>query len=232
MAIPRDIVLALLLACAASLATAEEYNYCGAPLPGPLDAPAGLELHAVQIVTRHGDRVPCNPITNDPTVWSCPMTSSEVPSIYDGTDADASEYSHRPLLFAKTYTEGQSWAGNCMLCQLTERGAGQHRALGRALRARYGATSVLPSICRLDDELYVRATDTWRTQQSAESHILGLFDEELQEPGKVASKCGRSHRFTIPVHTRQYGNDEMVPSDTLCPKLAQIEKEIYAAPEY
>eukprot|EP01137_Pigoraptor_chileana_P006798 Opistho-2@51529 len=204
------------------------YDYCGAPLPGALDAPAGMRLASVQVVTRHGDRVPCNPFADDKTEWDCPMTSAEVPSIFDGDANDAVGGDDRGVLFAKTYTEGQSWRGSCMLCQLTKRGALQHRELGRALRRRYDATGVIPQSVD-SDALFVRATDTWRTQQSAQSHILGLFEGTRDDAN---NGMHRKRRSTLPIYTRQYATDEMVPNDALCPRLGAWEKEIYVADEY
>ncbi|KAG0338277.1 hypothetical protein BG004_007285 [Podila humilis] len=82
---------------------------------------------------------------------------------------------------AKSPNASFSWKGSCSPGQLTPLGAEQHRNLGKILREMYvDRWKLLPAHFN-QDSVYVRSTDYWRTQQSAESLINGLYETQVLE---------------------------------------------------
>ena len=175
-------------------------------------APAGMVLRSVQLITRHGDRVPVNILPSyDVSYDQCGTTASQGfyqnPTPELERNAAAGEMGHlqhrkphshhRPRRAGQLGSEGrrleqipylvpasttnpfasQLWQGSCATGQLTTVGIAQHNELGSALRQIYVDTlGFLPSdYSRANTSFYLRSTDVWRTRQSAESLLTGLW---------------------------------------------------------
>ena len=171
-------------------------------------APTGMVLRSVQLITRHGDRVPVSILPHyDVSFDLCGTTASQGfyqnPTPVLERNAAAGEMGHRkphahhrprratlgtegrrleqipylvPVSTTNPFANGL-WQGSCATGQLTTVGVAQHNALGSALREIYVDTlGFLPSdYSRSNNSFYLRTTDVWRTRQSAESLLTGLW---------------------------------------------------------
>ena len=117
-------------------------------------------------MTRHGDRTPVHALPHflENAVWNC------TDSFLDVEESDR-------LKLRKRYFPGrQALKGNCMLGQLTSRGEGQLRTLGKNFRALYIEKLNLLSHVTLDpSEAVLRSTDVDRTIKSAYHFLTGLY---------------------------------------------------------
>jgi len=78
------------------------------------------------------------------------------------------------------------WKGTCENGQLTTKGMEQHRELGRHLRDIYvDQMKLLPEVYDHQDmqTLHVRTTSVWRTKQSAQSLLEGLYPADKRTHG-------------------------------------------------
>jgi len=108
------------------------------------------------------------------------------------------------------------WDGNCIPGQLTEKGAKQHLELGRTVREIYGRQmNFLPEHFSLaKKESYIRSTDIWRTKQSLQSFIQGLYP---------------NRRHTELLSYGVYPNvlENMYENPHACPRLIQLREDLY-----
>ncbi|KAJ3162679.1 hypothetical protein HDU86_003652 [Geranomyces michiganensis] len=158
------------------------YNLCEATIPDPstYTIPPGATLELVQMITRHGDRTPTEHLPNDDGVWDC--SAAEFVRLKIPSQSEAT-----PHFVQKVETGAErgarGWANklpktNCLLGQLTERGIQQLANLGAALRKVYvDLLGFLPEDINdsTTNAVYVRATDSWRTKQSALALFAGLY---------------------------------------------------------
>ncbi|KAG5175195.1 histidine phosphatase superfamily [Tribonema minus] len=187
-----------------SLPADEQWNYyCHASFPGALDtlnytAPGEATLISVQVITRHGDRAPCNVLPHEVNItWYC-----DDPDPYDPafTPVKISHIRDEPPALRPSNLWQQ---GNCAACDLTGRGLVQHYMLGEALGAIYSQfVAINPNT------VYARSTDEARTRQSAEAFIRGLLTVAV-EAGTVQLRTGVINRA-----------DMLRPQPTMCPALA------------
>ncbi|KAG0079712.1 hypothetical protein BGZ93_008713 [Podila epicladia] len=241
--------LLLLLSAAASLVQAgnedprvkilsnadgTRYSYCQAPFPNfdthPEPKVNGSVLTSVQMFIRHGDRTPTSAIDADVNVtWDCDDLGSYIYTSVENhlgtasstkvTNAVARQVIVSPR---KSPFSRYSWKGSCTPGQLTPLGAQQHRTLGGILREIYiNRWKLLPS--EFDPStVYVRSTDSWRTQQSAESLITGLYLPQVTE--------GKPPIFQMEVVPSAV--EYMKINSHLCPKAKDIERAIKGSDSY
>ena len=85
----------------------------------------------VQVINRHGDRTPVEPLSADPAVWSCTQNVI-APGSQEGT---AGSIPAPTQLYRTLFIENrQSLLGNCTKGQLTSIGHQQTNSLGSTLR--------------------------------------------------------------------------------------------------
>ncbi|KAI8906610.1 histidine phosphatase superfamily [Powellomyces hirtus] len=200
------------------------YNLCEACLPDARrynEVPGGT-LRLVQVVTRHGDRTPTEHLPNDDGEWDC-------------SDNEISESVHafrfKQIIRTGAERGAKGWAGflpntQCLLGQMTAKGIRQHVDLGAALRKLYIEKLRFLSD-NLDDEteadVYVRATDSWRTKQSAAALLSGLYPPEK-----------------LPVNFTKEMVVYPLEAETLkgrgalayCPRFRQLRRQMYQDPAY
>eukprot|EP00899_Mesostigma_viride_P019588 jgi/Mesvir1/27630/Mv07361-RA.1 len=114
---------------------------------------------------------------------------------------------------------GRMWNGSCNIGQLTARGHQQLRALGASVRALYAdKLGLLPADIQPSD-VYVRATDTPRTQQSAQAFLEGLKYPPPSLPVDVTPR--HRHQNTFVIHTLPSRVETLTPNFESCPELAR-----------
>ncbi|KAF8951393.1 hypothetical protein CPC16_009754 [Podila verticillata] len=211
-----------------SNADGTRYTYCQAPFPNsdthPEPEVKGSVLTSVQIFIRHGDRTPTSALEADADVtWDCDDLGSY---IYTSSNNHLDPQNSLKQSFAvarqiivsprKSPFARYSWKGSCTPGQLTPLGAQQHRTLGGILRDIYvDRWKFLPADFD-PSTLYVRSTDVWRTQQSAESLITGLYGPQVAE--------GRPPFFQMEVVPSAV--EYMTINADLCPKAKDLEQVI------
>ena len=184
-------------------------QYCLASSVFVDNSRANFTLRHVSLVTRHGDRSPVYalPIPGDSVEWNCTLNLQV---------ADGSAPSLRaPLrVFQKRYVAGRNLLpGNCMLGQLTERGALQHRELGRAFRSLYvDALGLLSPRAPVWSEMRLRSTDIERTLLSAYNFMEGLYIAVRPE--------------AVVLETMDNDSDNASPNTVLCPALGRLYQQI------
>ncbi|KAG0049230.1 Acid phosphatase-like protein 2 [Gryganskiella cystojenkinii] len=205
---------------------ANEYNYCQAKRPNlktyPAPKVAGSTLVHSQLFVRHGDRTPIMVLPLDlEQSWECNSTHA-----YFFTGVGNSETEKSPFQYANVvgqqvvsipqkspFAKTSMWKGSCIPGQLTPKGAHQHRLLGASLRQIYvDELKLLPS--GYDPEaVQIRSTDIWRTKQSAENFMAGLYgiDGHSGVPPPV-----------LQIHTLPVEIDYLTMNGAACPRLGQL----------
>eukprot|EP00698_Gefionella_okellyi_P003075 TRINITY_DN12890_c0_g1_i1.p1 TRINITY_DN12890_c0_g1~~TRINITY_DN12890_c0_g1_i1.p1 ORF type:complete len:418 (+),score=68.17 TRINITY_DN12890_c0_g1_i1:25-1278(+) len=196
--------------------SAPPYDYCQAyigPLPSP---PEDGTLISAQILIRHGDRTPLTVLPNDNVTWTC--TLNEIALFEDTVTPTVS----MGRVFRKVFPANETLLGNCSFGQLTEIGSQQHLALGQFFRSQYVDEYQFLSPTLRSDEIFLRSTDVYRTHQSAQSEINGMFP-----PDASASVIE-----AIEIETRDPQVENLVPNPAICPKLGVLQNELLQTPEY
>lgn len=112
--------------------------------------------------------------------------------------------------------------GDCNLGQLTQKGLNQHIALGANLRKLYINTYKFLSPTLSATEVWLRSTDIYRTVQSAQGNMQGMF------PAEDATG-------TIPVvdlYTMDVNNENMFANGATCPRYTQLYNQVVNEPQY
>lgn len=214
-------------------------NYCrGAVHPDvPITVPAlpaGYHRVQVQLMVRHGDRTPLRSLPpNLPSspkgTWACPdqLTLARA----GGASGNGAR------LFAKVYEDAQEVipATSCALGQLTDIGVRQQRSIGIGLRRAFvrpeedpanpnPGNASGPYLLSADglsaDEVYARATDYPRTQQSIQALLLALSPPPAGETVCPSTAEG----FTI--HTVEKEADTLFGNVHTCPFLPTNEASV------
>ncbi|KAJ3450995.1 lysophosphatidic acid phosphatase type [Anaeramoeba flamelloides] len=174
------------------------------------------KLEFAAVFTRHGDRTPIKNFPDDGTEWFCQENELQVPS----QNLDTSVSTIR--LYRKMYLPNRNvLPGNCTYGQLTTIGAKQHQELGKYFHSRYiEQYKILPEV--LDrDTFWIRSTNYYRTLQSAEFFLYGLYPLE-----------SRSDQEIINIHTMDKEHENMHYNPSGCPKLSVVRSEIYKSKLY
>lgn len=205
------------------------YDYCHAgfftastyPSPTPI-AGSSWSLKGVQLLTRHGDRTPVNILPYYDVAYPfCDVTESL--GLFGANGArkdDGSNGRHMerlPLMMNVSNANpfgGNFWQGNCMNGQLTRVGVEQLTEIGQSLRDIYvtALEFLPPTYSRGNTSFYLRTTDVWRTRQSAESLLNGLWPTDDDTPSEV-----------IPLHTYPAEIETMYANTKACPALAAVQ---------
>ncbi|KNC48551.1 counting factor 60 [Thecamonas trahens ATCC 50062] len=166
-------------------------------------------LALVQLIFRHGDRVPVVglPGAGNEAEWTCQLSMVDKPA----TGSADEGYLDEPRLFRFTQLENRGvLPGNCSLGQLTEKGHVQHNIIGSHFRELYHDTyGFIPSEYNSRD-VWVRAINIPRCRQSAQSEIQGIFPN-VYERGPVYE--------AVPIHTMDPNYENMSPNFAACPNL-------------
>ncbi|KAJ3179328.1 Acid phosphatase-like protein 2 [Geranomyces variabilis] len=202
-----------------------DYNLCEATVPdaSTYAVPPGATLELVQIITRHGDRTPTEHLPNDNGEWDCSAAESvrlQIPSQSDSTPH------FKQIIRAGAERGAKGWANklpktNCLLGQLTKRGIQQHADLGAALRSVYvDLLGFLPKSMNdsVAEAVYVRATDSWRTKQSALALFSGLYS-----PGHVAKEFVKD----LVVYPLEADTLKGRGALAYCPRFRQLRRQMY-----
>jgi acid phosphatase len=184
------------------------YSYCQAAYPDVakyVPPTPTAKLTHVQMVIRHGDRSPVTAVLpNELVNWRCDdmvevsHTDGRLVGVDQEKGPNVADYSTRIHIPDKKPYKNVIWAkGTCMLGQLTSKGAHQHMELGASLRSIYvDKLRFLPPTLTNDDltwngkpggNVYFRATDFWRTKQSAASLLTGLWPKKDGRANDVAA---------------------------------------------
>jgi acid phosphatase len=190
-------------------------NYCDVPLSLP-ESPLTLDmtLSQLQVVTRHGDRVPQAKISTDPIEWFCEPFASTLHSI-DISPQSRFLRENAPVFVNEVFDSNPFFLPpNCIQNQLTAVGRDQHLALGSAMREKYvDRLGFLPKTLSSAtlDQFFVRSTDLPRTKQSAQSFLIGLYPwpDRHGDP-------------TVTMFTRSAATERMTPNTDSCPRLASL----------
>lgn len=204
----------LILLLAAAVGGAEEqrgHDDCGVfgwTVPPP---PKGAKLMQVHAIIRHGDRTPwtgdlCWP--NDSSVWNCTLSHAEVPMYADDMYGKIV-----PRVYRKRFLFGdETLNGNCSIGQLTTIGYNQQLANGKALMQAYVKSGFLDDTIS-SSEIYIRSDNEPRTQQSAESLMLGMYP------------LRGGFTEVVELETRDTTFDYITCNSKLCPKFAEYQEE-------
>ncbi|KAG0049316.1 Acid phosphatase-like protein 2 [Gryganskiella cystojenkinii] len=106
---------------------------------------------------------------------------------------------------------------SCTLGQLTAKGAAQHQTLGKSLREIYvDQWKFLPT--EFDHDLfYIRSTDVWRTMQSAESLMIGLYGMDAQSRNLPPP--------TFQTHTFPSSIEYLTMNEDQCPRIKDLQSQ-------
>ncbi|KAF9180108.1 Acid phosphatase-like protein 2 [Haplosporangium sp. Z 11] len=199
------------------------YNYCQAQRPTPKTYPTpkvqGSRLVNSQLFVRHGDRTPIAVLPLDLDItWDCANYSAYAFTGI-GTDAHdkapyqrASVVAHQVISIpsGSPFASTHMWKGSCIPGQLTPVGAVQHRRLGAALRHIYVDTLHFLPVTYDPETVYIRSTDLWRTKQSAENLMAGLYGVEGSLPP------------VLQIHTLPTEIDYLTMNTRACPRISQL----------
>ncbi|KAF9573617.1 hypothetical protein EC968_008252 [Mortierella alpina] len=201
------------------------YNYCQAQRPSIRTYPSpkveGSTLVHAQLLVRHGDRTPITVLPLDVDIsWDCTNTSTYSFSGVGQPEGEPFQYAnvlaHQVVSIpaGSPFATTKMWKGNCIPGQLTSVGAMQHRRLGAALRQIYvGKFKLLPAT--YDPEIVqIRSTDVWRTKQSAENFMAGMYG--------IPGQSQRSLLPVLQIHTLPAEIEYLYMNDRVCPRLNQL----------
>jgi len=225
------------------------YSYCGANsisvdtyVVPTTSSGEPFKLRSLQLVARHGDRSPVNILPYyDVAYEQCDNTATLGVVVGGGkVQQSGSMKRRRPLGNASGFRMMEEhpwmdhvsitnpfaqrlWQGNCMTGQLTARGQEQLQEIGAAMRSVYvDKLGYLPqTYSRKSTSFFLRSTDVWRTRQSAQSLLSGLWpvsEEELAKNDPIDS--------TIPFYSFPQEVETMYNNAAACDALAKLQHEM------
>ncbi|KAI9293713.1 phosphoglycerate mutase-like protein [Neoconidiobolus thromboides FSU 785] len=200
----------------------EDYSYCEANTlnENSYSSINDHELIALHIVTRHGDRTPTKflPLGLEKDPWNCLGENNKI--INPNNDV---KFIEREMKFVP---EGCStnnycfnnpfqsfyWPGNCTDGQLTEKGMMQLNNVGKRINDIYVKKLKFLSGDFKSDEskLVLRSTNIWRTHQSANALLSGMYEQ--------------ANKFEINVMPMEL--ETLLPLQKMCPLLKKLELEL------
>ncbi|KAJ1861262.1 hypothetical protein LPJ57_006548 [Coemansia sp. RSA 486] len=187
------------------------FNYCQANYPSSssYNSVANATLEFIQMVVRHGDRTPVLVVPGQDVTWNCNnyseniyLKSSTTSSV--SSSALVNQKVEIPAFNGKYGYSNQLWKGTCNVGQLTDTGKSQHETLGSQLRSIYvDKLGFLPYWLNNTNQVYVRTTDFWRTKNSAESLLGGLWPYR----GITAEMAVPMYTYPAEIETMDANND-------------------------
>ncbi|KAJ1916520.1 hypothetical protein H4219_003735 [Mycoemilia scoparia] len=199
----------------------ESYDYCKAPAPSAKDYKPvpNAKLEFVQLVVRHGDRTSLNMMPHDEATWNA-CTNNLDTTTY--SNPKWNRFSRGPgvalqqRIFSPhgpgTYEYAMYSGGNCESGQLTDIGKQMHVELGNSLRSIYiDKLEFLPADYK-PRSIYLRSTHVWRTKNSAQSLLSGLYPKKHWASGKY-----------IPIHTLPERQENLYINYDSCPRGRELE---------
>jgi len=179
------------------------------------------QLEQVTTIIRHGDRVIASSGVcwlNDTAVWNCSLnTWASIPN-HNSLQTD-------PVgrLYRTEWMDGRNYyPGNCAMGTLTQLGAEQELLNGHMFRQAYVHNVSLLSPNYTASEIWIRADNYYRTFQSAQECILGLYPNVADSTESVM----------LNIYSMDLSLDDLLPNPTLCPILGQWYDESETTPEY
>jgi hypothetical protein len=131
----------------------------------------------------------------------------------------------------RTWDESRnSFAGNCSIGQLTERGLQQHLDNGGDFVSTYGA--FLSNISSVD-QVYLRADDEDRCRQSLQAFLQGTLSGAGQQ--LALPWAATEDSCAVPVlelHSNDHAVDNMAPNALLCPELRAAASAVQETDDY
>ncbi|KAJ2725505.1 hypothetical protein GGI07_001261 [Coemansia sp. Benny D115] len=205
------------------------FNYCDAtyPMSSSYTAVPKATLEFVQLIVRHGDRTPVLVAPGQDVTWNCDGYTENTYLHAIGKDALSSSAMIKqnveiPSWNGKYGFSNKLWQGTCDVGQLTDRGKIQHENLGAQLRSIYvDKLNFLPYWLNNTNNVYVRTTNFWRTKNSAESLLGGIWPYR-----------GITPEMAIPMFTYPTEIEDMDANTDACPKLDQLFVDIISDPNY
>ncbi|ORX49787.1 phosphoglycerate mutase-like protein [Hesseltinella vesiculosa] len=207
------------------------YSYCRADIPNrhTYEPLMGADLVHVQLVIRHGDRTPLNPIIADNTVWdSCSrqldtMTLADKGSLLLPLEDIGMAVQQRTFIPPENKKSFASvmYQGNCDQGQLTDGGKAMHVELGEMLREIYVEQLDYLNPEFDQDDFYLRSTNLWRTKNSAEALLKGLYPAPFWQDGRV-----------LPMLTWPSLIENMSPNEEVCPRIDDLTQDALKEPEW
>ncbi|KAJ1965092.1 hypothetical protein GGI12_001008 [Dipsacomyces acuminosporus] len=205
------------------------YTYCQAAFPSPKSYKPvpNASLEFVQLIVRHGDRTTEQILPNEDSTWTCDGVEEDIylhgpKQPNDNTTGTVKQVIEIPEWNKKYGFSNQIWKGSCESGQLTDRGKAQHRYLGSQLRQIYvDDLKFLPSKLKNADSVYLRSTYSWRTKNSAESLLGGLWPNR-----------GHGAADAITLHSYPQSIETMFDNSDACPKIKDLSKKIIKSDQY
>ncbi|KAI8323977.1 phosphoglycerate mutase-like protein [Martensiomyces pterosporus] len=205
------------LAAAAAQDSSSSKFYCEAPRPSAATYKAipGYTLAHLQVVHRHGDRVPENYSPVHPVMDMCGKYPDLVTQRHSH-GAPVARYSIEisdDLPYADRF-----WKGNCEVGQLTDLGSESMARLGQAIRSIYIDRLGFMSQESWPQEIYWRADYYWRTMQSGRAVLVGLGDDKAHPE--------------VTMHVRPQSMETYINNGSNCPQLAKAFTAAYTQKDY
>ncbi|KAK9718795.1 hypothetical protein K7432_005241 [Basidiobolus ranarum] len=202
----------------------DAYDYCQAPTPSGKEykpMPNAKLVH-LQLLIRHGDRSPVYPNPNEHDVtWDCDQIRdhSHMYGSYKGVNFDSGNFEYDVVIPQTNALSENFWKGSCVNGQLTAKGMLQHLALGKSLRDVYiNKLKYLPQKLKDPRSFYIRSSDVWRTKQSVQSLLTGLYP--------VKDRASSSSRWTIPIVFEPIEIETLLFSKARCPRYGEISNQM------
>jgi acid phosphatase len=198
-------------------AACDAYTYVPTPLSDAQLAlwyPNTLRVVGVQVVLRHGERVPTADHFPDflPKIWQLCWS----PEIFGQFTAEGTTASFVYRDLDQNGTPVVHPTGHCDFGQLTDKGRSSLVHLGAHLRNLYAhQLRLLPSTWTSADDVFVRATDSPRTQHSALSLLVGLYPPPSRPMSSAPPRL-----YTVSP------NSEYIHPTRMCPRAKQWWEEV------
>ncbi|KAI9297429.1 phosphoglycerate mutase-like protein [Neoconidiobolus thromboides FSU 785] len=210
------------------------YTYCEAGLPNP-ETYKPLFKDGKLITTiwmgRHGDRTPINylPQGHEKDAWNCALEQTHVHNVTFVQSTKYFKNSCNPADSPFNYCSlnpysSLYWPGSCSTGQLTPKGMAYQFKLGQNLNKIY--IEQLKFLNKdwhsAKKDVFVRATDVWRTHQSAISLMSGMFPYNYNQQFTPQ----QFKKYELPIYSLPTETEYILPNPKNCPNLANLELKV------
>ncbi|KAJ1916527.1 hypothetical protein H4219_003742 [Mycoemilia scoparia] len=201
------------------------YDYCEAPFPVPSEYKPvpKADLKFVQMIFRHGDRTAITMMPKEEHEWNVCNHNLDT-NIY----SEANEHHHLPRNYGVSLQQRinmpsgpRSFAhamykGNCVPGQLTDKGKEMQVRLGKSIRSIYVDNLKFLAPNYQTGSIHLRSTHVWRTKNSAQSLISGLYPAGHWPPNTY-----------LPLNTNPEYIETMYPNLPVCPPIRKLIGKLY-----